>query len=229
MKIDTTDLIRYKIMMRDEMPQVFRRVIADYINTSAFTHRSLNLKNMHNKFTIRDERFLNSSLRVETTRPVPINQQIAFSGSIKRERFTGWAEQQLGTAPKRKRTILPAARAGGTGKAKPKARLRPGNQIYKPSQFKNNYQFMMRVIGSRGGGTFLLEENIKTKRGQLHAGLYELRKHNIYTLQKTKKQRAEKREWLSDDWSIIRSEAHRSSMIALDKWKKIYAVKNGLT
>jgi len=69
-----------------------------------------------------------------------------------------------------------------------RARLKPGNKFYKPEQFQGKslqrkFYFMMRVLGSRGGGEFLLSRNVPLKNGSLRRGLYSLRKSKIRRLQ----------------------------------------------
>jgi len=170
-------------------PNEAKKATAGILNSLAFQARKYQIESISANMVIRNRRFIESSLRVETTRALPINQQVAYAGSINRPRFTGWEEQQTGKPPKRKRSITLHARGGSkAGQVRRKARLRSGNKFYKPEQFqgkniKQRFQFMMRVLGSRGGGEFLLTQNIPTKRGHLKRGLYSLKKHKIIKLQ----------------------------------------------
>ena len=154
-KMDNRDLRKFQELMKNEAPRGFQKVVAEYLNTMAFEQRKENKKNLEQQLTIRSQRFLNNSLRVEKTKPVSINQQIAISGSIRWEGGTGWEEQQTGKPAQRKRTVTPSARGSKSEILKNRYRMKPSNKIYKPEQFQNNFQFMMRVMGSRGGGAIL--------------------------------------------------------------------------
>lgn len=220
-KIDDRELRQFSKTTKS-MPSYFKRVTAEYLNTSAFTHRALNIKSLTAKMTIRDQRFLGMNLKVEKTKAIDIGSQIAISGSITRKGFTGWKEQQEGIKPARKRTTTPKSR-GGTmkGKVQSKYRLKPSNKIYKPESFEgktlqSRFYFMMRVIGSRGGGQFLISDAIKTKRGQLNKGLYTLQGGRVSLLQRDdSNQRARQIKWNSEEWAVIKKKAEENSQKAL--------------
>ena len=225
-KIDDKQLKQFKKMCRSGQKE-FQYVTAEYLNSSAFRARELNIKNLQSQMTIRDQRFLSSSLRVEKTKPVSINQQIAISGSITRPRFTGWKEQEDGGTAERKRKITISARGGSKqAKAQQKARLRPGNKIYKPEQFQGmsyekRFYFMMRVLGSRGGGQFLLSQKLRTRRGYMNPGLYGLKSGKISMLQKFEAPEIKRKPWQTDDWNDIKRRAEENSLKALERWKEI--------
>jgi len=225
-KIDDRQLKQFQKMCKSG-PKEFQYVVAEYLNSSAFRARELNMKNLQSQMTIRDQRFLSSSLRVEKTKPVSINQQIAISGSITRPRFTGWKEQEDGGTAERKRKITISARGGSKqAKAQQKARLKPSNKIYKPEQFQGvtyerRFYFMMRVLGSRGGGQFLITKKIKTKRGALNPALYNLKNGKISMLQKFEALEVKRNKWQTDDWNDIKRRAEINSARALERWKEI--------
>ena len=224
-KIDDKQLKQFQKMCRSGQKE-FQYVTAEYLNSSAFRARELNIKNLQSQMTIRDQRFLSSSLRVEKTKPVSINQQIAISGSITRPRFTGWEEQEKGTAPQRKRKVTVSARGGSKqAKAQQRARLRPSNKIYKPEQFQGTsynkqFYFMMRVLGSRGGGQFLLSQKLRTRRGYMNPGLYGLKSGKISMLQKFEAPETKRKPWQTDDWQDIKRRAEINSARALERWKE---------
>lgn len=232
-KIDDRQLKQFQRMCKSG-PKEFQYVTAEYLNSSAFRARELNIKNIQSQMTIRDQRFLSSSLRVEKTKPVSINQQIAISGSINRPRFTGWKEQETGQTPQRKRVSTPMSRGGSMkGKIKEKYRLKSSKTPYKMSQYRNNFYFMLRVLGSRGGGQFLLTEKFRTKNKLLQPGLYEMTKFRkesktkaslkarIIPLQVEAYQRPKKMKWSTEEWSDIKRRAEENSLKALERWKEI--------
>ena len=114
-------------------PRQFRRATAGFLNGLAFKLREGNLKALRSDLTIRNDGFIRSSVRVNKARASdPINSQVSEVGSIKRDRFTGWAEQE-GQKPD-KRTRLPTleARRGDEKRQVVRgARLRSGVEIRK--------------------------------------------------------------------------------------------------
>lgn len=242
-KIDDRDLRKFQDLMGNEFPKGFKRVTAEYLNTMAFEQRKENKKNLEQQLTIRDQRFLNSSLRVEKTRPLPINQQIAYSGSIRWEGGTGWKEQQTGKRTERKHATTPSARGGNKrSKVLPKYRFNKATPVT-PGQYQGNFQFMMRVLGSRGGGTFYLNEMIKTKRGQLVPGLWLLIKKTkdettkktrtiggkLVLLQKRDKTQSIRRtKWENDRFDMIVRRGYNNAMKTLELWKQKQRQRMGL-
>jgi len=242
-KIDDRDLKKFSQLIGKDMPKAFPKIVASYLNTMAFEQRTANKKNLEQKLTIRDQRFLNNSLRVEKTKPVSINQQIAISGSIRWQEGTGWEEQQTGKRPERKHAITTSAR-GGNYKAKtlPKYRLNKANPV-KPQQYRNNFQFMMRVLGSRGGGQFYLDNQIKTKRGQLVAGLWLLIKKTrdeatrrtrtiggklVLLQKKDKSQNIRRVKWENDRFEFIKKRGFDNAMKSLELLKQKQRQRLGL-
>lgn len=243
-KMDDRDLKKFSQLIGKDMPKGFQKVVASYLNTMAFEQRTANKKNLEQKLTIRDQRFLNNSLRVEKTKPVSINQQIAYSGSIRWQEGTGWEEQQTGKRPERKHAITTSARGGNfKAKALPKYRLNKANPV-KPQQYRNNFQFMMRVLGSRGGGQFYLDNTIKTKKGQLVAGLWLMIKKTtdkttgrkrtfggklILLQKKDKNQNIRRVKWENDRFEFIMKRGFDNAHKSLELWKQKQRQKLGLS
>lgn len=186
--MDKRDLRKLQKFQKNA-PREFRKATAGVLNSLAFSTRKLDIQNIDRSMIVRNRRFVEGSLKVDKARSGPIESQVATEGSINRPRFTGWVEQQTGKAPKKKRTATIHSRGGSKRRQMlQKARLKSGNQFYKPEQFQGKslqqrFYFMMRVLGSRGGGEFLLSEKILTKRGALGRGLYNLKKSKISRLQ----------------------------------------------
>ena len=167
-------------------PKNFQRTTANILTSLAFKTRENDIKNLHRGLTIRNERFLRSSLRVQKAKSTKIDRQIAIAYSIERPRFSGWKEQEYGTKRRNKRVPTTSARGGNKKRqVQGKYRFKSGNKFYRPEQFqgrtyKQQIMFMMRVLNSRGGGRFLLS----TPYGRMRRGLYELKNHKISFLQK---------------------------------------------
>ena len=117
-------------------PKQFARASAGMINNLAFETRAAALVNIASDMNIRSDRFVNSRMRVNRARAVPISQQKAEVGSLPTSRFSGWIEQETGKAPLRTRTFGIAARRGKQkNKASAKARLKPVNQFFSVDDF----------------------------------------------------------------------------------------------
>jgi hypothetical protein len=179
---------------------------------------------LRQSLTIRDERLLNNTLRTRDARGNRIQSMEAAAFSIKRDRFTGYEEQERGG--KMERTNLPAARGGNRRrKMLSHARLQPSRKIYKPEQFqgrnlKSKFMLMMRIMGTRGGGQFLISDRINTRRGGMNPGLYRFKSHNISKLQSLKDSNVRPIRWRTRSLQLLRTNNNLESIWAreLEKW-----------
>lgn len=98
--------------------------------------------------TIRNAKFLTRMLRAQTVKgSTPIASQKAISGSLEGQRFTGWAEQELGKAPEKTRTASLFARGGQHSKQiKRKARLFPGTKHMSPDDVQGKNAHHRAVV-----------------------------------------------------------------------------------
>lgn len=183
-------------------PKQFKAATANILNSLAFTTKRYDQINIERSMIVRNRRFVQSSLRVQTARSSSdIDRQISIAYSVKRPRFSGWVEQEYGRRPKRRRTVTKHARGGNMRSAmKSRARLRPAGQFYKPEQFQGRslqqrFYFMMRVLNSRGGGEFIITNPIHTNRGALGPGLYGLKNHQIKRYQKFQQFQPRRIQW----------------------------------
>jgi hypothetical protein len=166
-----------------EFPKESEQAVSGILNDLAYQTRQNDIENISGNMIIRNRQFLERSLQYTKARPGRIESQVAYVYSVKRERFTGWEEQQTGrNAVKERSATLPARGGSRAGVMNRKSRLR--GQFYKPQQFqghniKQRFQFMMRVLNTRGGGEFIVSDSIPTKRGTLKRGLYSLRNHQL--------------------------------------------------
>ena len=188
--VEKQDIQKLVKFMHD-YPKDIRFGTASVLNTLGFKTRDLNIKNLSESMTIRNLTFVKRMLRVDKAIPSHnIGSQFVTIGSTKSPNFSGWKEQETGSAPKKKRAATLYARKGSIKNQMTQgSRFKKSNKFYKPQQFsgkdlRSKYQFMMRVMNTRGGGVFLLNEKIPIKRGSLPKGLYELKDHKIHKLQK---------------------------------------------
>lgn len=184
--VDLTELKRHAYFLESSEKQA-RSSISMTVNSIAFEARKRAPDIIAREMTARNKRFISSSFAIEKSTSSTL---VATMGSIIRPRFTGWAEQE-GARSTRRRVPTNTARGGSfKNQVRGAARFKPGNKFYRPEQFQartlaGQFGFMMRVLGSRGGGNILITEQIKTKRGTLSRGLYEFKNHKIKRLQDT--------------------------------------------
>ena len=114
------------------MPMMYARAGVNLTNTLAFTLRPEMLKEIQTSMTIRSPGFVRGSLRIKKA---SFKNRIAEVGSIKRDRFTGWEEQETGKPDKRdRRQTLTARRGNMKHRVAPRMRLKPGRaRLARPS------------------------------------------------------------------------------------------------
>ena len=119
-----------------QAPRKFLPAAAGMLNTFAFGVREQAVKQINDKFTVRNPAFVKSSFRVEKTRIVPLQNMESKTGSISRPRFSGWIEQETGQQTKRKRVQTLAARQGSWGdQVQNRSRLKPNQKFLTFSDF----------------------------------------------------------------------------------------------
>lgn len=202
-KMDRKDLDKLGKML-NESPKSVKYVTAGVLNSLAFGMRKNDVEEISASMIIRNRRFVESAIQVDKARAGRIENQIAIVGSVKRDRFSGWSEQENGKDVSKSRAATTEARGGNPqSQVKPKARMKSGNKFYKPSQFqgkndRSRFMSMMRILGSRGGGEFLLSESYNGLKRELPKGLYRLKHGKIKLLQSFKKpQKPNRNQWQS--------------------------------
>lgn len=135
--IEAKNLINLHRFYR-KAPKQFARAAANVLTSFAFGNSGKSIEIIKNKMTVRNERFVSSSVRVEKARGnIPLSGQVAMIGSIKRDRFTGWIEQETGQKTTRTRTSTMLARGGNVSRQiRPAFRLKPGNKFLQPNDFE---------------------------------------------------------------------------------------------
>lgn len=135
-QVEAKDLINLRKFYK-KAPKQFQRVSANVLTSFAFGTRTESLGAINDKMTVRNKRFVDGSVRVVKARSGPISSQESEMGSINRARFSGWAEQELGTPTKRTRVATALARGNNPEKQiKPSLRLKPSNQFISPKEYK---------------------------------------------------------------------------------------------
>ena len=119
-------------------PAETRKATARFLNDEAFADKTLSERVLSERYIVRNRAFVRAMLRVEKADPArPPSNQVAIAGSIRTNRFTGWAEViPGGPDPERNRTLGLNARGGdSTKKALQGSRLLSGLTFERPSNY----------------------------------------------------------------------------------------------
>jgi hypothetical protein len=181
-------------------PRIFAQASGSMLNEFAFGTRVEAFYEIASKMTVRNPKFVASRLQVtKASKSLPFQAQQSIIGSVATQRFSAWQEQQLGKDTARKRTISLLARMGSISRqAAPRARLKPGNRIWKPEPFPgkdiNQKSIVMMQKLSRAGVTepFLLMH----KTGMI-PGLYRFKGGKPRLLQSFAPKQPRKIPWLT--------------------------------
>lgn len=184
-------------------PRKFAQASAGMTNNLAFQTRNAALINIASDMNIRSDRFVNSRMRVDRARAVPISRQRAEVGSLPTSRFSGWIEQETGKEPKRNRTFGIAARRGKEkNTASAKARLKPSNQFFTPNNFDLSHaadadhrtQIFLQLMSKEfANKPFVMRRNYRKMR----KGIYVFSKRGkLKQLQSFDKMRVKRKQWM---------------------------------
>lgn len=194
------NLINLHRFYRRSGPKQFNQAAAATLTSFAFGTRKKSILIIKNRMTVRNEKFVSSSLRVQkAARSAPMNSQVAIAGSISRPRFSGWAEQELGTKTDRTRTATLFARRGGAKALPSSFRMKAQNQFISPSDFKGKDDrhrvivMLQSLSKQRYKKPFIIKGHRKFK-----SGLYKFRGKKIKRIQTFKSSKQPKRlRWLT--------------------------------
>ena len=199
-KMDDKDLKRLRKFYK-QAPKLFARAAAGTLSGFAFGNRKESKAIIDSKMTVRNPKFIHSSLKVVKARAnVPIHRMKALFGTIERPRYTGLREQETGTVGPRSRVFTSAAREGGfSQQTKGYARLKPQAKYPSPNQpmsanktrdgrdfglqglsgAKRIVAFLMILNERKKAQTFILRRQF----GRFKRGLYRFKQGVIKKLQ----------------------------------------------
>ena len=130
-EIEKSDLKKLKRFYKD-LPRISKNANKNTVNNLAFKLRGYILEELDRGMTIRSPRFVKGSVRL--TKAKGLQNPTAEVGSIERERFSGWAEQETGKITARHRVQTKAARGRNwTKRVAPRFRLKRANRLIKPA------------------------------------------------------------------------------------------------
>lgn len=181
-------------------PRKFARASANTLNSFAFGNRRKQQLILKNRLNVKNEKFVKSALRVQkASTSAPMESQVAISGSIFKNRFSGWREQELGVATDRSKTSTLFGRGGGRRQLAPSARMKPGRSFTSPDDFEGkNDQHRVIVMLNTLSRTGNKKPFFITGHRKFKSGLYKFRGKKIKRLQTFKNKKQPKRlRWLT--------------------------------
>lgn len=146
-----------------DSPKKFGYATADMLNKEAFSFRRAMINTVHQEMEVRNKGFVKVSVRVKKTfGNIPINKQRTNAGSIERKGFSGWVEQQFGTASDKSTVTTEAARGGSwTAKVKRKNRMNKAATFRRPRDnfgFKTYGQKVVSMLKAKSNVPFIVEK-----------------------------------------------------------------------
>jgi len=145
--VELSDLINLRKWYK-RAPKEFLRGTASMLNDLAFGTRGRSAIEIEKTMVIRNLRFVMSSLRVvKANARKALDYQKAEVGSISRDRFTGWQEQEFGTTARKSRTHSLLSRGGTEGGiVRRRARLLSGSDFPTPNDYPGKSKAHRAVV-----------------------------------------------------------------------------------
>ena len=130
--VDRSELKKFQALLK-KAPGKMKWAVREVANSQAFAARVLYPEELNRSMTVRSKGFVKSSFRVLKAD----SSGTAYTGSVKRDRFTGWAEQLIGKKTDRTRVPTLAARGGSfQRKITGSARMRSNNKFKKRQHYR---------------------------------------------------------------------------------------------
>jgi len=205
-----------------DFPTVVQFAKIGTINNLAFRTRGNTLEELGKNMMIRSPGFVKGSVRYKkATRGDPV----AETGSIRRERFSGWIEQETGKKTGRKRVQTVTARSRNwRRRVAPRFRLKPSAKFIRPADVKLNrtqiVPFLQILDRRRYRQPFL----IPTRYKRLQRGIYIFLAKKIKRIQNfdPKNVQPKRDAWMSRavgqiNQSVTTEEYHRALKFSIQK------------
>lgn len=134
MQIDTRDLIALRKWYK-KAPKQFAASTGMLINNFAFGSREESIKLIGSRMIVRAPGFVKSRVQVQKSHfRLPIASQKSHYGSVRKPRFSGWVEQELGQRKARPYFAALRGRAGGK-----RRKIKRGARLDKPFLTPDRY------------------------------------------------------------------------------------------
>jgi hypothetical protein len=187
-----------------KQPKLMRIACGRMLTEFAFGTRTRAIGRIGALMTVRNPRFVASRIQVtKANSGRPIAQQAAWVGSVAKERFSGWTEQEKGARPLINRTVSLLGGRGGniTKQARPSIRLKPGVDIVSP----HHPDYRLKEGANLYGRFFAMAKRKKenrllmVKKDRL---LYKRKGNKFQAVQKFSRKQPKKQKWLQQARAI---------------------------
>lgn len=181
-------------------PKKFARASAGMLNNLAFQTRGAALIRIASDLAIRNPRFVASRMQVEKAKSGPMSGQRAEAGSVAKDRFSGWTEQETGAEPLRNRVFTLTARRGNNqNQAAPSSRLKPGNNIVDINDLSiaatgrmQRRRIFIQMMSRRPNKPFIMRRKYKKMR----RGVYVFKGKRLLQLQAFDRMTVKRKPWM---------------------------------
>jgi hypothetical protein len=162
-------------------PKQFMYAAKGVLNEFAFGVKKEIPREVGRNMIVRNTGFVSSSVRVNKAKGSTLQNVYSQTYVVRRDRFSGWQEQEFGKPTLLKRTITKAARGGNwQNKVKAQARLKSTNEFFDPRAVKGNsytHSVAGMLAGMRRGKSlkrkpFKITKQMTGKLNSLKKGVY---------------------------------------------------------
>lgn len=192
----------------NSIPKMIERSGLSLTNDIAFKLRPEMVRQINDSMTVRSPGFVRGSLRIKKA---TFKDRVAEVGSIRRDRFTGWEEQETGKPDKRDRRQTTTARRGSwKHRVAPRFRFKSGKKKFvRPSDFglrdnvtSNDIVVFLHMLARRKHRQPFY---IPVKYKKLKRGVYIFRAKKIRTLHilDAKPDKIKQNKWMTRSIKII--------------------------
>lgn len=210
--VEMKDLVNLRRFYK-RAPKKFQRVTANVLNSFAFGVKKELPGVIDDFMTVRSAGFVRGSFKVEKSKSnIPLRSQESIVGSINRDRFTGWEEQQTGKRRKKTRVGTLLSRGGSEKKRIfGAARMRSG-KTFRTIKRKKGIHLMNAVKRKKIRTPFIITGN-----KAFRSGLYKVVRGKIKRLQVFDSKRAQPNKI---DWMGFARKRYFSSNPVRKTWAK---------
>lgn len=194
---DDQQTISNFILFMRRAPDLFAKAGANVLNTIAFSSRKTVMRKIKSSMTVRNERFIKSTLLIDKARKgQPLYMLASTLGTVEKPRYSGLEEQITGGKKQRVPTML--ARGGSKKKqVRTMDRLRPAKTFLDIDKYQKAPDALIAVSAraKRRKVPFIVKTPGKHR---LPPGLYKIRAHKILMLQSFKSESVKRINWMEE-------------------------------
>ena len=164
-----------------QAPRKFTLAAKNVLNSFAFGVKDETFNQINKTMTVRNSRFIKSTIQVVKAKGSSLNNISSQAGIIRKTGFSGFIEQEIGKTTQLKRTITKFARGDNWGnKVRAKNRMKPSNNFFNPDKFSGrSYEHRVaKMLGSMRKGhaikkrSFIINKKMSGRLSTMKRGAY---------------------------------------------------------